>query len=237
MEYLERETGYHFALHITPKDESLVREIGDKQIDFAVVGTLTYLQAHEQYAARMLVRGVNAEGENDYRAVIVTRPDSEIASLNDLSNHSFAFGASSSTQGHLIPRMMLEQAGIELTALKGFDYTGSHAETANFVISGRADAGGMQDTLAQSLASRGLLRILSWSDPFPSSGILVGDHIPAEVAEKVRQALLRFDPLGIDQAQLYHWERTEMPNGFTTTEDRDYDVLRAWAEKFELLTP
>ena len=235
--YLERETGYHFILHITPKDGSLVTEIGEKQVDFAVVGTLTYLQAHEQYAARMLVRGVNAEGESVYRAAIVTRPGSGINSLIDLKGRSFVFGASSSTQGHLIPRMMLAQAGVELTDLRAYDYTGSHAETANYVISGRADAGGMQDTLAQSLAARGLLRILVWSDPFPSSGILVGKHISAEVAEKVLDALLRFDPSGKDQGQLYHWERTEMPRGFTTTNDQDYDYLRNWAEKFALLTP
>lgn len=237
LEYLERETGYDFSLHITPIEGSLVQEIGEKQVDFAVVGTLTYLQAHELYAARMLVRGVNADGESFYRAAIVTRPESNVYSLDDLAGRSFAFGASNSTQGHLIPRMMLIQAGIELSDLRAYDYAGSHADTANYVISGRADAGGMQDTLAQSLAARGLIRIIAWSDPFPSSGVMVGDHIPAEVAERVREALLRLDPLGKDKEKLYHWERTEMTNGFTITVDQDYDLLRKWAETFELINP
>lgn len=237
LEYLERETGYDFALHVTPKDGNLVREIGDGLVDFAVVGTLTYLQAHELYDARMLVKGVNEENESVYRAAIVTRVDSKIKVLKDLNGRSFAFGASSSTQGHLIPRLMMEQAGIDISNLRSYDYTGSHAETANAVISGRADAGGMQDTLAQSLADRGLLRIIAWSDPYPSSGVLAGAQVPAEVVEAVTAALLAFDPKSQDSKGLYHWERTEMPNGFSLAEDSDYIELHRWAEKYGLLTP
>lgn len=237
LEYLERETGYDFALHVTPKDGSLVGEIGDGQVDFAVVGTLTYLQAHELYGARMLVRGVNEGNENVYQAAIVTRLDSDIKVLKDLNGRTFAFGASSSTQGHLIPRLMMEQAGIDISGFRSYEYTGSHAETANAVISGRADAGGMQDTLAQTLADRGLLRIIAWSDPYPSSGVLAGARVTTEVVEAVTAALLAFDPKGQDSAGLYHWERTEMPNGFSLAEDADYIELRRWAEKYGLLTP
>ena len=237
LEYLESETGYDFALYVTPKDESLVREIGDGQVDFAVVGTLTYLQAHELYGARMLVRGVNEGYENVYQAAIVTRLDSDIKVLRDLNGRTFAFGASSSTQGHLIPRLMMEQAGIDISDLRFYEYTGSHAETANAVISGRADAGGMQDTLAQTLADRGLLRIIAWSDPYPSSGVLASARVITEVVEAVTAALLAFDPKGQDSAGLYHWERTEMPNGFSLAEDADYIELRRWAEEYGLLTP
>lgn len=237
LQYLERKTGYRFVLSVTPKDGSLVEEIGRGGADFAIVGTLTYLQAHEQFEARMLVRGINAQNENVYRAAIVARTDSKISSLADLRGRSFAFGASNSTQGHLIPRLMLEQAGVELTSLRSYDFTGSHAETANAVISGRAEAGGMQDTLAQSLVDRGLLRIVAWSDPYPSSGVLAGARVTTEVVEAVTAALLAFDPKGQDSAGLYHWERTEMPNGFSLAEDADYIELRRWAEKYGLLTP
>ncbi len=235
--YLEQKTGYHFTLHITPKDRNLVDEIGAGSVDFAAVGTLTYLQGQEQYDARMLVRGLNVKGQSVYRAAIVTRVDNSIASLADLSGRSFAFGSSTSTQGYLIPRLMLERAGVTVDDLRTYEFSGSHAETANAVISGRADAGGLQDTLAQALANQGLLRIVAWSDSYPSSGILVGAHVRSEVVEAVNAALLAFDPAGRDSAGLYHWERTEMPNGFTPTNDADYADLRHWAEQYGLLTP
>ena len=52
---------------------------------------------------------------------------------------------------------------------------------------------------------------------------------------KVTQALLDFQPLGRDSANLYKWDKTEMPNGFISTKDEDYAELRKWSQKFELL--
>lgn len=237
LKYLEQSTGYEFILEVTPKDGSLVDEIGDGEVDFAVVGTLTYLQAHELYKASMLVRGINSQGENVYRAAIVTRPDTNIKSIFDLRDSSFVFGASTSTQGYLIPRRMLEESGIELTDLRNYDFTSSHAETANAVISGRSEAGGIQDTLAQTLVNRGLLRIVAWSNSYPSSGVLAGEHVPQEVVQTVTQVLLGLDPSGKDKEFLYHWERTEMPSGFSPAKDEDYAELRSWAEAYGLLEP
>jgi len=235
LNYLERATGYRFKLRPTLKDGNVVDDLGRGTIQFAIVGTLSYLQAHNRYGAQSLVRGLNADGQGVYRAAIITRPTSPIKSLADLRGKTFAFGASNSTQGHLIPRILLEQAGIHLSDQATYEYTGSHAEVANAVISGRFDAGGMQDTLAQSLANRGLVRILALSADYPSSGIAVAPGVDPIIVDAVRRALLTFDPTGTDATQLYHWERTEMPRGFIGAQDSDYVGLQIWAERFGLL--
>lgn len=234
--YLERATGRPFRLHVTPRDASVVDEIGSGQVDFAIVGTVSYLQARERWGAKALVRGLNAEGEPTYQAAIVTRPDSRLQNLSELRGKSFAFGAPTSTQGNLIPRMMLAGVGISLADLRGYEYTRSHAATASLVVNGRYDAGGMQDTLALSLQSRGLLRVIALSPPYPSSGVMVSSRVPTDVAEAVRKALLAFDPSGRDAAGLYHWDRSEMPRGFAPAQDEDYVVLGKWAASLGLLT-
>lgn len=235
LRYLERTTNYRFQLHPTSKDGNVVDDLGHGTIQFAIVGTLSYLQAHSRYGAQALVRGLNADGRDVYRAAIVTRPRSPLQSLSDLRGKTFAFGASNSTQGHLIPRILLKQAGLRLGDLAAYEYTGSHSEVANAVISGRLDAGGMQDTLATSLANRGLLRILALSADYPSSGVVVGPGVDPVVVDAVRRALLAFEPTGKDAAGLYHWEQTEMPRGFTSAQDSDYAELQTWAERFGLL--
>ena len=234
--YLGRATGRAFRLHVTPRDGSVVDEIGAGRVDFAIVGTLSYLQARERLGGRALVRGLNAEGEPTYRAAIITRPDSVIRALSDLRGHSFAFGAPNSTQGNLIPRMMLAGEEINLPDLRGYEYTNSHAATASAVVNGRDDAGGMQDTLALALQSRGLVRIVALSPPYPSSGVMVSATVPEDVAELVRKALLAFDPTGRDASGLYHWDRSEMPRGFAPAQDEDYEVLRQWASSLGLLS-
>lgn len=235
LEYLEYKTNYHFRLHVTPRTGSLVSEILSGEVDFAAVGVLTYLQVRESSDAEMLVRGINKEGESTYQAFIVTRPESGLFSLDDLRGHTFAFGARNSTQGYLIPRIMLSQANIDLSDLNAYEFTKSHFETSNAVISGRADAGALQDTLANVLAEQGLIRIIARSDYYPSSGIMAGDHVPTEVIDAVREALVAFDPNHLNGVDLYHWERTEMPNGFRLTSDSAYNTLRTWAETFHLL--
>ncbi|KKM11100.1 phosphate/phosphite/phosphonate ABC transporter substrate-binding protein [Clostridiales bacterium PH28_bin88] len=234
LRYLEKKTGYQFKLHITPRNKSIVDELGNGVVQFAAVGTVSYLQAQEKYGVKSLVRGL---GENDglYQAVIITRLDSDIKGINDLRGRSFAFGSRNSTQGHLIPRIMLAEAGIGQDSLSRYEFTGSHAEVANAVMSGQFDAGGLQDTLARALASRGLVRIVAKSKFYPSSGISVHPDVDPEVVAAVKKALIEFDPNGQDREGLYHWDQSEMPNGFMESREEDYQELKRWAEIFYLL--
>lgn len=237
LNWLAARTGLTFRLHVTPQDGSVVDDLCSGRIHFAIVGTVSYLQAHHRCGAHILVRGVNANGQDAYHAAIVTPRASQITDLARLRGRSFAFGAANSTQGHLIPLLMLQAAGLTLSDLRTYTYTGSHAATADAVASGRFDAGALQDTLARDLATRGLVRILAFSDPYPCSGIIVGPAVPEKTAEIVRAALLALDPAGTDAASLYHWERSEMPRGFVPAQDADYNDLRRVAGDIGLLEP
>lgn len=235
LEYLEKETGYQFKIHVTPANSNIVEELGQGKIQMAAIGTLGYLQAREKYGVLISVRGLNIEDKDKYKAAIVALPNSSINSIADISGKSFAFGDPTSTQGHLIPMMMLSLNGIELNSLNYYQHFASHSEVANAVMSGRFEAGGMQDTLAQSLESKGLLKIVAMSEEFPSSGIAFAPSVNKEIIGKITKALINFEPKGKDSANLYHWEMSEMPNGFTKADDEDYNTLRDWACRFGLL--
>ena len=233
--YLERATGRTFHLHVTPRDSNIVDEAG--KADFAIVVTLSYLPARERWGARAGA-GAQRPREPTHRAAIVARPGSPVRSLADLQCRTFAFGAPNSTWGNLIPRMMLAEESIALTNLqKRYEYMPSHAATASTVVNGRYDIGGVQDTLALALQSRGLVGIVALSSPYPSSGIIVSTRMPEHVAQLVRKALLGFEPTSRDAAGLYHWDRSEMPRGFAPAQDEDYAVLRQWATFFGLCSP
>lgn len=235
--WLQQWTGLPIQVHITLHGESVVDELCADEVDFAAVGTVSYLQANHRCGAHILVRGLNVQGEDTYRAAIIVPPNSPLRDITDLRGHSFAFGAPNSTQGHLIPRLMLQQAGLSLDDLRVYAFNESHAATANAVTSGHYDAGALQDTLARDLAARGLVRILAFSDPYPSSGVVTGPQVPAKTVQLVQQALLSLDPTGADAAVLYHWERSEMPRGFVLARDGDYEDLRQIAREIGLLEP
>lgn len=233
--YLERTTGYQFKLRFTPKESHIADELGSGRMDFAAIGAGTYLRAHEKYGVIPLVRGLNALNRPEYQSVIVTRPDSPIRTVADLRGKSFAFGDITSTQGHLIPRIALARHDILLNDLTPYTFTGSHHNCANVVVSGSFAAGGMQDTMGRALAAQGLLRIIHTSDFYPSSGIAANRGVDPGVREAVREALIKFQPRGRDAEGLYHWDRTEMPNGFVAARNEDYAELRRWAITFNLL--
>lgn len=237
IDYLNERTGYHFELRFTPRDGSLAKQLEDGTIHLAAVGAVTYLQAAAQQSGLIpLVRGKNSQNKARYRAVFVVRPDSPIRRIDELRGRSLAFGAVDSTQGHLIPRIMLAQQGVTLNQLEKYEYTGSHKNCAEAVLSRRFDACGLQDTLAERLVKENQLRILAQSNDYPSSGIVASPALPVDVRVKVLQALLDFDPLRREKSRLYQWERSEMPNGFVVANPGDYDELKQWLERLNLLS-
>ncbi|WP_207642482.1 MULTISPECIES: phosphate/phosphite/phosphonate ABC transporter substrate-binding protein [unclassified Desulfosporosinus] len=236
LKYLERTTGYQFKLRPMASNENLIEELGNGRVDVAAIGTLSYLQAHQKYGVRVIARGITEQDKAEYRALIITSANSNIKSIQGLKGKTFAFGSDTSTQGHLIPRIMLYQEGVNLTDLAGYTFAGSHFDTANAVISGRYSAGGIQDTLGRELANKGLVRILAESEEFPSSTISVSSSLPPDIVKNIQQALLAFEPRGKDKEILYHWEQTEMPLGFVASTDQDFKKARNWAVRLGLFS-
>lgn len=235
LKYLESATGYHFKLHFTPKSSSTIEELGQNRTQFSAMGAVAFIKAQSMYGAISLVRGLNHQGKAEYQSVFVVEPDNHINNIHDIKGRKLAFGNPNSTQGHLIPRIMLMDNGISLKHLRTYGYTGSHQNCAEAVISGKYDVCGMQDQLAKKLVSEGLVKIIHTSRYYPSSGIAANKSVPTDVIERVRQALLNFDPQGGHSKELYHWDRTEMPRGFTAASANDYTELRRWSTRLSFL--
>lgn len=226
LKYLEEATGYEFQLRFTPKDGQLSEDLGRGTVQIAAIGAVTLIKAREKFDVRPLVRGLNHQGKAEYQSVIVVAPDSALGSLEDLRDKRIAFGNIDSTQGHIIPRILLKEHGLDLDSFAAYEFTGSHQNCASAVIAGRYDACGMQDTMARILDGEGKVKILETSSFFPSSGIAVNKAMSAEAVEKIKQAMLDFEPTGRHRDILHNWDRTEMPYGFTEASEGDYEALQ-----------
>lgn len=235
LRYLEGATGYRFRLQPLSRTESVVEALGNGRIDFAAIGALSYLEASARYGVKALVAARTENGLQEYRSLLITQPDSDIRALEDLRGRSLALGAATSTQGNLIPKIVLSQARVEFGDLASVQHHSSHFETANAVISGRFDVGAIQDTLGRELARKNIVRILHESPPFPSSTISVSPQVPTEVAAVVKRALLEFQPAGRHADMLYRWDQSEMPLGFAPVDEEAMERVRVLAEQVGLL--
>ena len=229
--YLEKKTGYDFELVLTTKGDDLAEKLGSGDVQFAAIGAVSYIKARKKYGVKPVVRGLNHESKAEYQSVIVTQADSRITQIEQLRGKHFAFGSTNSTQGHLIPRIDLLDHNITLPDLAEYTYTGSHRNCANMVITGRADACGMQDTMGKELATQGLVRIIHTSDYYPSSGIAANAQVTDAIIAKLQHAMLEFNPSAQHKPALYNWHKTEMPNGFGKASTKDYQILSHWISK------
>jgi len=238
LKYLEKATGKHFGIKFTERYEDTIENLGKGITHFAAIGSLSFVIGKGKYgsAIKYLVSGVNKDGDTRYYAVIFTKPDTDIKDIKDLKGRTFAFGARMSTQGHLIPRKMLDDEGITIEDLQKYTFTGSHINTVRAVLNGEYDAGGIQDTLAKELASEGKINILKISEPYPSSLIAYNSAVPRGIVEAVKSALLNLEPQGKDKDMLVEWDKTEMPLGFTTVNETEFYKVAILARKYGLLT-
>lgn len=235
LRYLEQNTGNKFSVKFTEKYEDTAGNLGKGITHFAALGPVNCILAKKRYGAGCLVMGLNDDGKPEYRSVIFTRTDSPVNSLKDLRGRTVAFGDKYSTQGHVIPRKVLEDAGILLMDLKGYTFTGSHASTARAVLNGEYDAGAIQDSLAKRLVADGKIKIIATSKPYPSSLICFNKDVHPPMVKSVKTALLSFDPKGKDSGILVDWDKTEMPNGFIEYREGALKEIEQLAGKYGLL--
>ena len=235
LKYLEEATGKRFRIKFTEKYKDTVENLGKGFTHFAALGTLSYVIGEDKYGIRYLVSGVNKEGDPRYHSIIFTRQDSNIENLGDLKGKCFAFGAEMSTQGHLIPRKMMEKEGVTLEDLNKYIYTGSHLNAVKSVLNGECDAGGIQDILANRLASEGQIKIIKISGSYPSSLIAYTGSLDNKTVAAVKSALLAFEPMGKHKDILVDWDKTEMPLGFTVLNEFELKKVTDLANEYGLL--
>ena len=236
LKYLEDATGKRFRIKFTEKYEDTVKNLGSGATHFAALGTLSYVIGADKYGIRHLVSGVNKEGDPRYHSIIFTRSDSDIENIKDLKGKCFAFGSRMSTQGHLIPRKMMEKAGVALEDMSKHIYTGSPLNVVKAVLNRECDAGGVQDVLANRLASEGQIKIIEISDPYPSSLIAYNGSLDDKTVEAVKSALLAFEPIGKHKEMLVDWDKTEMPLGFTVLDALELKKVTDLAREYGMLT-
>jgi phosphonate transport system substrate-binding protein len=225
MDYLTDQTPFRFELKLGRTYDESVRFLEGGTTRLALLGPVTYLEAHARFQAVPVVRPLNATGEPLYRAAIVVLQDSELAELRDLEGRSFCFPSPHSTSGNLYGRYALEQSGVSLGDLGSFVNLKHHDQVAKAVLSGAYDAGAIRDAVAYGYQPKGL-RILYLSDPIPTGPVVVRKDASPELVEAVRSALLAIDPDRPADADLLSNWNPELRFGFAEATDSDYASVR-----------
>jgi phosphonate transport system substrate-binding protein len=230
-DYLAKAVGQPVELVIPTNYNATVEALGNGSLDFAYLGGLTYVIAHDKYG---VVPMVQRETDLQFHSLFITQTNSPIKSLADLKGKSFAFGDIVSTSGHLMPYEALTKAGIKADTDLKFRYTGSHPATAKAVESGTVDAGAMDESVYQSMIADGTLdkskvRVFYTTPPFLDYVWVARKDVSAEAREKFAAAFLDLQK-GRDDKVLDILRGVK----FIRANDNSYGDLRRIAKELKL---
>jgi len=231
-DYLATALGQPVDLIIPTNYNATVEGLGNGSLDFAYLGGLTYLKAHEQYGVTPLVQ---RQSDQQFHSLFITQAGSSINSLADIKGKTFAFGDIVSTSGHLMPFLAMTNAGVNVDTDLKFRYSGSHAATAKAVEAAAVDAGALDETVFRQMTSSGdvnpaKVRVFFTTPPFVDYVWVARKDINPAAAERFAKAFLSLQQP--KDAQVLDILRGSQ---FVRANDQEYASLKVIAKQLGML--
>ena len=236
-DYLRKETGMDVQFTPVTDYAAVVEGLATGKIDMAWLGGFTFVQAKLRTNGGAMPIVQRAEDEK-FTSRFIVPIDSPVKSLAELKGKTFAFGAPSSTSGHLMPRYYLMRDGISPdTDFKTVAFSGAHDATVAFVASGRADAGvlnaSVMDKLVESAnPNAAKVRVLATTPPYYDYNWTVRPGMDAALTKKLADAFLKLDASNAEQKEILALQRASK---FIPTKASNYDGIEAAAKSAGLI--
>lgn len=158
-DFLSQRTGRKVEVRIGESYQSHFNAIVHSQVDLAFIGPALFVQMTQRHDMPNLLARLEVNGHSTFTGKIITRQGSGIHAIEDLAQCHFAFGSSSSTMSHLVPRQIMFEAGIDVDDLAGHQFYSSHNNVALAVLAGDADAGAVKEAVFEKYRPKGIVSI------------------------------------------------------------------------------
>jgi phosphonate transport system substrate-binding protein len=234
VEILQKRLGLEVQAFVATDYTGVVEALRANKLDVAFLSPASYVLAESEADVKVVLKS-HRKGSAYYYAAIITHADTGIRTLPDLRNKTFAFGDPLSTTGHIFPRKMFKENGMDPTRdFKNVIYSGGHDATVLAVLNRKVDAGatfanftdGKDAAWIQYLRDpeeQKKIRAIAYSEPIPADNLVINAHIDAGLAKKVEEVFLDLsqDPEGKKMLRdLYQID------GFVSATDQDYEPVR-----------
>lgn len=237
IDYLSKMTGKKVEFYMPTSYATVVEAMVNKWVDVAVLGPYSYVIAHEKdpdimvfttYAKRP---GHTVEEGPGYKAVLITRKDSGLDTIESLKGTTLALTDPGSTSGNLFPRVVFSKDVLNGDSLESFFkkvvYSGGHDLSTMAVFEGKADAAFVATHRFDNVIDRGMVKkedfnYLWWSATIPQDPFAYRMSLCPELREKIEQTFLTLHTVPEAKA----WLDNVKSNKCVKMTDADYDVIR-----------
>lgn len=231
-EYLGKQLGQPVRVRVGRDYEAHIEAVGLNSVDIAFMGPASYVKLVERYGPKPLLARIEISGKPILSGYIVTSATSALRSLTDLRGKRFAFTDPDSTMGAVVPRYVMQQAGVGLKQLGAYQHLSGHKDVALAVLSGDYDAGAVKSEIYDEFAPRGL-RVLAKLPDVSEHVFVTRAALPIKQVILLRQALLQLKttPNGAEILRAINKDMTAM----VPVSDADYASLRRLQQSVEVI--
>ncbi|GHD69795.1 phosphonate ABC transporter substrate-binding protein [Jeongeupia chitinilytica] len=233
LEQLQQQTGLTIKPFVATDYNGIIEALRSKKLDIAYLGPFSYVLANQVAGVEAFSVAVTRKtGKSAYKSLIITRKDAGIDSVPQLKGHTFAFVDPSSASGHLFPKAGLQQAGYDTDKLFSRTiFSGSHDASILAVANKKVDAAAVADRIFASAIAKGVVqqddfKVVWTSRPIPESPMVWRKDLDPALKDKLSKAFANIKDLP--------WGDQGMLDGFQTTSDGAYDVVRDTAKVLNL---
>lgn len=213
LKYLSGKTGIPLKLRMGATVEQTDAMMGREEFD--LVFTNHNFQSTYDGRYRVLARWAG----KPISGLLVVLQDSPAQSLKDLQGRKVAFPSADAFVAYAVPKVALKEAGVSV-----IDKFAGHQEGALAQLKARqAHAAAVNSRFLEHYAEKERLqyRVVYKSEPYHELPVLIHPRVPAELAEKLRQALLAMG----DDPEAAPGAKCQCP-GFEAAGEHDYDNVR-----------
>jgi phosphate/phosphite/phosphonate ABC transporter binding protein len=219
-EYLERAISRKILLKVAHNYQEAIESIGNGKAHIAYLDPSAYCEAKKRYKVVPIAKAI-LDGASTYKSVIVARKDSPVNKIVEVKGKRLALGNVWSSSSYLIPAVMFKEVGIGLKEFRAVDYLEHEDRIALSVLSNKHEVGGLSERVAIKYVPDGL-KIIKTSEAIPQYSVCAYSGLPEELRNKIKHALLS---LTIQKNPELIKAMKDI-NGFSSAEDRDFDVVR-----------
>lgn len=234
--YLEQQLGMKVSFVPVTDYAAAVEGLVGNKLDMVWFGGFTFVQAKIRSQDQVVPIVQRAEDEKFRSVFITTKKD--INKLEDLKGKTLAFGSESSTSGHLMPRSVMMDAGINPDSdLKRIAFSGAHDATAAAVAGGKVDAGALnisvwEKLVAQNKIDTGAVRVFYTTPPYYDYNWTVRSDMDPALRKKLANAFLS---LSTDTPQGKEILELQRATRFVPTKVENYSAIESAARGAGLL--
>lgn len=198
--HIEKNSDYKVHLHF-PKDyKDILTLIKQNRIDLASITSYLYVKKQNELKNRVRYMATGLRNNKGiitwyYNSFIIAKKNSDIKSLNDLKNRSFAFTDINSTSGFLYPKNILLKAGIDYKKdLSKYFFLKKHNRVIKALMTNSIDAAATYDQIVYDAMKQypNQIKILARSVPIPIDSFVSTKRISLEEHNRLKKILLDY---------------------------------------------